>query len=104
MGERKREAWTKWKKLVSEQRGSGQSVAAFCRERGLPVSQLFAWRKRLRQAPPKPFVEVQLVGAQPRPVAGNGRAIEIRFPGGHSIFVEPGFDAIHLRAVVAALE
>jgi hypothetical protein len=33
-----------------------------------------------------------------------GRAIEIRLAGGRSVMVEPGLDAAHLRAVVAALE
>lgn len=36
--------------MVSEHAGSGQSVAAFCRERGVSVPQFFAWKKRLSQA------------------------------------------------------
>ena len=32
------EAWTKWRAMVSEQIASGQSVAAFCDERGVRVS------------------------------------------------------------------
>jgi len=92
--------------LVSEQAGSGRGVAAFCRERGLAASQFFAWKKRLSQAAANQFVEVQVVGtgtaAQPR--VAHGRAIEVRLGGGRCVFVEPGFDAGHLRAVVAALE
>jgi transposase-like protein len=104
MGERRREAWAKWRGLVSEQAGSGQTVAAFCRQRGLPASQFFAWKRRLRQTAAEGFVEVQLVCAAPRRTPGYGRAIEVRLSGGHSILVEPGFEADHLRAVVAALE
>ena len=33
---------------VSEQSGSGQSIATFCKERGLPAWQFFAWKKRLQ--------------------------------------------------------
>ncbi len=104
MRERRQEAWTKWRGLVSEQGASSQSVAAFCRERGLPASQFFAWKKRLRQAAVEPFVEVQVVGAPAQPATAQSRAIEIRLAGGRRIFVEPGFDADHLRAVLAALE
>src|SRR4051794_3342979 len=42
--------WEKWRAIVSEQIASGQSVAAFCKERGVTSSQVFAWKKRLREA------------------------------------------------------
>jgi hypothetical protein len=44
------EAWTKWRGLVSEQSESGQSVAAFCEERGLWAWQFYEWKKRLRES------------------------------------------------------
>jgi hypothetical protein len=34
----------------------------------------------------------------------RGRAIEVGLAGGRRLFVEPGFDPDHLRALVAALE
>jgi hypothetical protein len=37
------EAWTKWGGLVSEQSQSGESVAAFCRERGLRTWHFCEW-------------------------------------------------------------
>jgi hypothetical protein len=104
MQERRQEAWAKWRGLVSGQGASGQSVAAFCRDRGLAASQFFAWKKRLRQAAAEPFVEVQVVGAPAQPATAPSRAIEIRLGCGRRVFVEPGFDANHLRAVLAALE
>ena len=70
--ERSKQAWGKWRKLVSEQGRSGQSVAAFCRERGLCAPQFYAWKKRLREAdagkgefrtPLTKFMEVQLAPA-----------------------------------------
>ena len=39
----------KWRSLVSEQEESGQSVAAFCRARGLPESLFYYWKKRLEK-------------------------------------------------------
>jgi len=100
------EAWTKWRGLVSEQSQSGQSVAAFCEERGLRAWQLYEWKKRLRESEAAKFVEVQLASpAEPvRPAGARSSAIEIRLKGGRSLVVEPGFDAGHLRALLAVLE
>jgi hypothetical protein len=104
MQKRRQEAWAKWRGLVSEQGASGQSVAAFCRDRGLPASQFFAWKRRLRQATPERFVELQVAGAPAQPATAQNCAIEIRLGCGRSVMVEPGFDANHLRAVLAVLE
>jgi hypothetical protein len=101
MGKRGREAWAKWRGLVAEQRRSGQSVAAFCRERGVSAPSFFAWKKRLSQDAADQFVAVQLVDAGEQ---ASGHALEVRLCGGRSVMVEPGFDAAHLRAVLAALE
>jgi|GEM_PF-6353483 len=65
MTERERNAWRKWRKVVFEQARSGQSVAAFCRERGVCAPQFFTWRKRLRQAEAAEFVELKLAAAAP---------------------------------------
>jgi hypothetical protein len=108
--ERSKKVWTKWKKLVSEQMRSGQSVAAFCHERRLCAPHFFAWKKRLRQAatPRQPqgneaaqFVEVKVVAAAS--IAGDSR-VEIRLQNGRSLLVGPGFDAQHLRALLAVVE
>ena len=105
MREDRREAWAKWRGLVSEQTGSGQSVAAFCRQRDLPASQFFAWKKRLSQAATGQFVEVRVARTEEpaQLTAAHSQAIEIRLSG-RCVFVEPGFDADHLRAVLAALD
>jgi hypothetical protein len=96
-----------WRGLVVEQEQSGQSVAAFCRERGVPASQMFVWRRRLGEAEVAKFVSVEVTPCgetkRPVPVLGGG-AIEVRLRGGRSVMVEPGFDAHHLRVLLAALE
>ena len=99
------EAWTKWGGLVSEQSQSGQSVAAFCRERGLRAWHFYEWKKRLRESEGAKFVEVQIaVPAEPvRPTGARSGAIEIRLREGRSLVVEPGFDANYLRAFRAHL-
>ena len=96
--------WARWRGLVSEQSGSGQTIVAFCRERGLTTSQFYTWRNRLRGTDAERFLEVQVVKAPAQPLVANSRAIEIRLAEGRRILVEPGFAPDHLRAVVAALE
>ncbi len=104
MRERWREMAVKWQGLIAEQSGSGKTIAAFCRDRGLTTSQFFAWKKRLRQAAAEQFVEVQVRRPPAKPWKANSGTIEIHLAEGRRILVEPGFDAEHLRAVVAALE
>jgi hypothetical protein len=71
--ERSGKARRKWQRLISEQARSGQSVAAFCRERELSRSHFWWWKKRLR-TPFTKFVEVKLTpavleGAEAGPVS-----------------------------------
>ena len=84
MTKRRREAWAKWRRLVAEQKRSGNSVAAFCRERGLCAPHFFAWKKRLRGA-------------------GDVR-VEVVLKNGRSLRVGRGFDAELVRALVAVVE
>jgi len=119
--ERSRQARGKWQKLITEQARSGQSVAAFCRERELRRSHFWWWKKRLR-TPLTKFVEVKLTptvlegmatGPASRtevlarhaanPLAGEGR-VEVVLRNGRSLWVGRGFDAGHVRALAAVLE
>jgi hypothetical protein len=106
--QRREQAWAKWRTLVSEQEQSGQSVAAFCRERGLPGTQFFYWKRRLREAVKPQFVEVQLAkpDGKPRGQAGAAQStpIEVRLRNGRSLLVAPEFEASHLRALLAVVE
>ena len=77
--ERSRKARRKWQKLISEQGRSGQSAAAFCRERELGGSHFWWWKKRLR-TPLTKFVEVKLTPAVPERV-GVGAGVEGGSPG-----------------------
>jgi len=127
--ERNRKARRKWQRWISEQARSGQSAAAFCRERALCRSHFYWWKRRLRASgleglrPPfTKFVEVKLTPAVPErvgaglasraevlaqpaadPRAGDGR-VEVVLRNGRSLRVGPGFDAAHVQALAAALE
>jgi hypothetical protein len=105
MGQSKEEDLARWHGLASEQAVSGKSVAAFCRERGLPVWQFYEKKKRLCQPETAAFVAVRVSeteAASPTMVRMLG--IEIRHRRGWSLIVDPGFDAAHLRRLLSVLE
>jgi hypothetical protein len=99
---RSRKAWTKWRRLISEQMRSGKRVAAFCRERKLRASHFFWWKKRLRENTAARFVEVQ-VAESPASVVGDSR-IEVRLQNGRSLMVGQEFDPEHVRGLLAVVE
>jgi len=105
MGQHKEEDLLRWRGLVSEQVASGTSVAAFCRDRGLRDWQFYEWKKRLRCSAAAPFISVEVASPEAASVQpGQMPGIEIRHRRGWSLMVEPGFDANHLRRLLAVLE
>jgi hypothetical protein len=110
MGQLKEEEWARWRGLAAEQRASGKSVAAFCRERGVRDWQFYEWKTRLRQVDGGAFVAVEIAAAEPssvtpaRSLSERGAPVEVRLGRGLSVMVEPGFDASHLRRLLSVLE
>lgn len=102
MKRRTKNAWTKWRELISEQARSGQTVTAFCRERGLCRPYFFVWKKRLREDTTTKFLEVQLRDAASG--APRDTRVEIRLPNGRSLVVGREFDAEQVRALLALVE
>jgi hypothetical protein len=102
MTKRGKKAWTKWRRLVSEQARSGQTVTAFCRERALCRPYFFAWKKRLRNSATANFLEVRV--KEPAPSALGDPRVEVRLPNGRSLVVGRGFDAEQVRALLALVE
>src|ERR1700682_76125 len=100
--QRSRNAWTKWRRLISEQRRCGKGAAAFCRERKLCVPHFYWWKKRLREGAAAKFLEVHIADRAPG-VADDSR-IEVRLQNGRSLVVGRGFDAEHVRALLAVVE
>ena len=94
---------SRWRDVVSEQVGSGKSVAVFCRERGLREWQLYEWKKRLRKSEATSFVAVE-VAVPSAPASMRSVGIELRHRRGLSLMVEPGFDAAHLHRLLSVLE
>jgi hypothetical protein len=77
-------------------------VTAFCRERGLCRPYFFVWKKRLRKGVAAKFLEVHVAEATTS-VPDDSR-IEVRLQNGRSLVVGQGFDAEHVRALLAVLE
>jgi hypothetical protein len=102
MTKRGKKARTKWRRLISEQARSGQTVTTFCRERGLCRAYFFAWKKRLREDTAVKFLEVQL--SETTPNAARDSRVEIRLQNGRSLLVGRGFDVEHVRALLAVVE
>ena len=102
MTNRGKKAWTKWRRLVSEQARSGQTVAVFCRERALCRPYFFVWKKRLRESATTRFLEVRV--QKPASSAAGDARVEVRLQNGRSLMVGRGFDAEHVRALLALVE
>ena len=99
----------RWRGLIAEQQQSGQSVAAFCRERGLRDGPFYEWKKRLRPHEAEPFVAVEIAAVEapvaPLPIAPVlNTSIEIRLSHGRSLLVGPDFEAAHLLRLLRVLE
>src|SRR3954453_10010010 len=109
MGQQKPEDWARWRTLLSEQQGSGQSIAAFCRARGLREGPFYEWRKRLQPAEASSFVAVEIAGAptpEALPVSAQAPSapIEIRLSRNPTRLVRADFEAAHLRRLLTVLE
>jgi hypothetical protein len=100
--QRSRSTREKWRRLISEQGRSGHTATAFCRERGLCRPYFFVWKKRLRKDVAAKFLEVHVAEAAPS-VPDDSR-IEVRLQNGRSLVVGRGFDAEHVRALLAVVE
>ena len=87
-----------WRQIISEQPASGLSIAAYCRQRGVPEASFFTWRRKLRDT--ARFAEVK-IASEP---ASESRGIEIRLPNGRCVLVRAGFDRHTLLDLLAALE
>lgn len=98
--------------LVVEFEQSGLRRKEFCAARGLSVHTLDAWRRRAsRPVGDEKIVPVELVEAHD---SGRGRMFAsstqqcgqlcVVLPSGLRVEVEPGFDGVELRRLIAALE
>ena len=108
MAQQQQEQRERWRGWLSEQKESGQSIVAFCRERGLREWQFHEWKKRLRPQP-ESFVAVEVLRSEPATVtaplrSAPGTPLEIRLRSGRSVLVGADFEASHLQRLLRVLE
>jgi hypothetical protein len=97
----------KWRQIIQSQQASGQTVAAWCRERNVTQASFFAWRRRLQPATAaREFVEVH-AGAEMGLAAAaeeTTAAIELCCRGGRRLLLRRGFDQALLIETIQVLE
>ena len=112
-GRRDAQQAARWRERVLAWEESGLSQKEFCRRAKVSVHTFRWWRYSLRlldgrrgnpvgdgdQRPA--FVEVTVTPSSPG--AAGPRGVVIELPGGPVIRVEPGFDAVALKEVLAIL-
>jgi len=109
-----------WREIIDGQRGSGESVRAFCRGRGVRESSFYRWRREIglrdREAGSKqtsPVLAPVVFVDEPRGEFGESRdastdrtaaSIEIVFDGGMMVRVPPHSTREQLDMVLSVLE
>jgi hypothetical protein len=66
--------------------------------------QFFFWKKKLSEAAEPTILQAMVTEQQAVSASVACVGIEVRLRGGYSLLIEPGFDAGHLRALLAVLE
>jgi transposase-like protein len=89
----------KWSELIRQQRQSGLSVTAFCRQHGFSDQTFYNWRKRLAGSEPVRFALV----AADATAAAEQLPIEVLLVSGDRLRIAPGTDTATLRTVLNVL-
>lgn len=86
-----------WRQRIAEQESSGQSIRAYCGERGLKEPAFYGWRQRLRkQNTPVCFALVET-----KPGVETAAPIELLLASGDRLRIPR--DAATLKLVLAVL-
>lgn len=89
--------------MLDELETSGQTVAAFARDHGIPAQRLYwARRKRRRDRADEDAIDFGQVHVIDEGHDASG-AVEVRLPGGVSIRLTRDFDDVALRRVLGVL-
>lgn len=86
-----------WRQRIAEQESSGQSIRAYCGERGLKESAFYGWRGRLR----KQNTPVRFALVESKPGEETPAPIELLLASGDRLRIPS--DAAALKLVLAVL-
>lgn len=87
-----------WDQRIAQQQSSGESIRAFCRERGLKEHAFYSWRQRLRSRAEQP---VTFALVETKPVTAAPTPFEFLLPSGARLLI-PANEAA-LRMVLGVL-
>jgi transposase-like protein len=85
-----------WRKLIAEQKASGQAARPFCRERGIGEHTFYHWRRRLREGDAVEFALLETKTSN----AEVSAAIELVLSSGERLRIGNGVEAATLRMVL----
>lgn len=99
-----------WREILAAKADSGQTVAAFCQERGITEYCYYYWQRRLNGHPRTRRVEGRAPGGEgfvelvPAGSVSAGH-VTVRLPhlGGVEVVLAPGFDDATLRKLLPIL-
>lgn len=104
-------AETRWRRVVAEFRGSGETAVDFCTKRSINIGTFYVWCSKLRKIdqaleaigeplPPPALVPVELIDEESEP---DPEPIEIHLVGGDMIRVPLNADMSQVEDIVAIL-
>ena len=100
-----------WRGVILDQRTSGLSISAFCRERKVPEGSFFNWRRKLSERQVERPVKFEDAAAKfvslelpPSPPAATRSGCEVVLPNGCRLIVPMQCDAGWLREILGALQ
>ncbi len=98
-----------WRGVLEDQKSSGLSISAFCRDRKVPAASFFNWRRKLaerdgsveRNDVAAKFVALEL---PPSPTAASRSGCEVVLPNGCRVIIPTQCDAGWLGEIVRTLQ
>ena len=109
----KRHSFVEMERVVREYERSGLTRREFCSARGLKIYTLDAWRQRVRRGSDEAkIVPVELIQARigacssvrTKAAEKPSATMRVVLESGLRIEIDPGFDAVGLRRLIAVLE
>ena len=89
-----------WKQKIREQKASGKSVSAYCRDQIINGKTFYNWRKKLgnrQEITPKGFIQIKATENR------SGKVLRIQTPGGYHLEFEPGTQEGYVQSILAIL-
>jgi len=92
-----------WREAIQEQKASGLSISAFCRERGVSEASFFSWRRKLTRRDQDEVAAKFVPLRCDVPSMATRPSCEVVLPDGCRIIVPGRCDANWLREILEAL-